>query len=137
MDCSSEELPAVKKELDLLEDEDGAPIFDAKEVNEKATITGDGGGMVKVGVFGNIRKLMHGLSSRDDSFLDLDLICAENKVLRCHKFIIGAQSTYLRQLMLSVENGGGSGEDGNRCRMNFPDVEVEHMEVILKFLYTG
>ena len=137
MDCSSEEQPAVKQELRLSEDEDGAPILPANEFNNKATAVDGGGGMVKIGAFGNIRKLMHGLSSRDDSFLDLDLICADGNVLRCHKFIIGAQSTYLRQLMLSVENDGGNGEDGNRCRMNFPDVEVDHMEVILKFLYTG
>ena len=92
---------------------------------------------VKIGTFGNISKLMSSLASRDDSFLDLDLICTDGKILRCHKFILGAQSTYLRRLMLSIERFGGSNEEDNRCKMNFPDVEMEHMEIILKFLYTG
>ena len=142
MDCSSDEPPNIKEEPSFLEeDEDGAPMFpksdgiDAK--NSSVDEPNDSPNMVKVGKFGDISKLMHTLASRDDKYLDIDLICADRKVLSCHKFILGAQSTYLRHLLLSIELFGGSSEDDNRCKMNFPDVEAEHMEVILKFLYTG
>ena len=131
---SSKEIPAIQEE-----DADGAPII---------TSNGNSGGngeskehftnnTVKIGKFGDISKLMNCLASRNDSFLDLDLICADGKILSCHKFILGAQSTYLRQILLSVEIFGGSSEVDNRCKMNFPDVEIDHMEIILKFLYTG
>ena len=133
MDCSSDEPPTIKQEPSFQEDKDGGPIVSNNESNgsDDSKIT------VKIGTFGNISKLMSRLASRDDSFLDLDLICTDGKILRCHKFILGAQSTYLRQLMLSIERFGGSNEEDNRCKMNFPDVEMEHMEIILKFLYTG
>ena len=133
MDCPSDEPPTIKQEPSFQEDKDGAPIPSNGESND----TNYSKNMVKIGTFGNISKLMSCLASRDDSFLDLDLICADGKMLRCHKFILGAQSTYLRRLMLSIEQFGGSNEDDNRCKMNFPDVEMEHMEIILKFLYTG
>ena len=133
MDCPSDEPPTIKQEPSFQEDKDGAPIPSNGESND----TNYSKNMVKIGTFGNISKLMSCLASRDDSFLDLDLICADGKMLRCHKFILGAQSTYLRRLMLSIQQFGGSNEDDNRCKMNFPDVEMEHMEIILKFLYTG
>ena len=133
MDCSSDEPPTIKQEPSFQEDKDGAPIVSNNESNGYI----DSKSTVKIGTFGNISKLMSSLASRDDSFLDLDLICTDGKILRCHKFILGAQSTYLRQLMLSIEQFGGSNEEDNRCKMNFPDVEMEHMEIILKFLYTG
>ena len=133
MDCTSDEPPTIKQEPSFQEDKDGAPIVSHSESND----SNDSKSTVKIGTFGNISKLMSSLASRDDSFLDLDLICTDGKILRCHKFILGAQSTYLRQLMLSIEQFGGSNEEDNRCKMNFPDVETEHMEIILKFLYTG
>ena len=142
MDCSSDEPPNIKEEPSFLEeDEDGAPLIPNSDgtdtKNSSANEPNDSPNMVKVGKFGDISKLMNTLASRDDKFLDVDLICADRKVLSCHKFILGAQSTYLRHLLLSIELFGGSSEDDNRCKMNFPDVEVEHMDVILKFLYTG
>ena len=133
MDWSSHDEPVLKQEASLPTNEDGAPILPASEDDDSLN---NSQRMVKLGKFGNIKQLMSSLSSRDDSFLDLDLICKDGKILPCHKFIIGAQSTYLRQLMLSVEKDGGN-SDGNPCKMNFPDVEVEHMEVILTFLYSG
>ena len=142
MDISLEEPPNIKQEPSFLEeDDDGAPILpksDGIETNNSSIDeSNDSKNMVKLGKFGDISNLMQALGSRNDSFIDLDLICADKKVLSCHKFILGAQSTYLRQLLLSIELFGGSSEVDNRCKMNFPDVEAEHMEVILKFLYTG
>ena len=142
MDCTSDEPLNIKQEPSFLgQDEDGAPILSNKDEDEiknsSVDESIDSTKTVKVGKFGDISKLMQTLASRDDSFIDLDLICADKKVLSCHKFILGAQSSYLRQILLSIELFGGSSEVDNRCKMNFPDVEAEHMEVILKFLYTG
>ena len=144
MDCSVEEeklLNNSSKEIPFIQDEDadGAPMITSngnscenEEGKEQFT-----NNTVRLGKFGDISKLMNCLASRNDSFLDLDLICADGKIISCHKFILGAQSAYLRQILLSVENFGGSSEVDNRCKMNFPDVEIDHMEIILKFLYTG
>ena len=142
MDCTLDEPPNIKQEPSFFgQDEDGAPILPNKDEDEIKNSSFDepidSNKTVKFGKFGDISKLMQTLASRDDSFIDLDLICADKKVLSCHKFILGAQSSYLRQILLSIELFGGSSEVDNRCKMNFPDVEAEHMEVILKFLYTG
>ena len=133
MDCSSEEFPFTKLDPSAAEDEDGAPILPSNGVDKSNQSVN----MVKIGKFSDISNLMSCLASRDDRFLDLDLICSEGKILSCHKFILGAQSTYLRQLMLSIDKFGGTSEEDNRCKMHFPDIEIEHMEVILRFLYTG
>lgn len=85
---------------------------------------------VYMGKFGDIKKLMRGLSKRD-TWVDLELICKGNDVLHCHRFIIGAQSKFLRNLMLSTDSSSEC------CRILFPDVERCHMETVLQFLYTG
>ena len=142
MDCSVEEeklLNNSSKEIPIIQDEDadGAPISNGNSCGNEESKEQFTNNTVRLGKFGDISKLMNCLASRNDSFLDLDLICADGKILSCHKFILGAQSTYLRQILLSVEIFGGSSEVDNRCKMNFPDVEIDHMEIILKFLYTG
>ena len=134
---AGEEVITKDEEEAMLKDDDGAPILQGEE-EEALAMQLPATSKVKVGKFADIRKLMEELAPRTDSFCDLELVCgADGQVLKCHKFIIGAQSSYLHQLMLSVEQDGGSTDKDNRCRMHFPDVQKEHMEVILNFLYTG
>ena len=88
------------------------------------------GATVKVGHFGDIKKLMKCLSKRD-AHVDMEFICGPTReVLKCHRFIIGAQSCYLKSLMLAAETD-------SICEIFLPEVEKRHMEVVLQFLYTG
>lgn len=86
-------------------------------------------GIKKFGRHGDIKRLMKVLSKRNE-YIDLYLICQDGK-LGCHKFIIGSQSRFLRLL---IESANPEGDD---CTIVFPDVKSQHMEVVLKFLYTG
>ena len=59
--------------------------------------------MVQVGKFGEIKKTMRLLSKRD-SHIDMEFICGEDQevVLQAHRFIIGAQSRYLRDFFVYI-----------------------------------
>jgi hypothetical protein len=61
----------------------------------------------------------------------MEFVCGQDQdVLPCHRFIIGAQSKFLRTLMLSAVSEG-------RCQIFLPDIKKEHMTIVLQFLYTG
>ena len=50
------------------------------------------GTVVRCGVFGDIKKMLKTIAKRD-SHIDMEFLCgANNDVLPCHRFIIGAQS---------------------------------------------
>ena len=80
------------------------------------------GTVVKVGLFGDIKKLMKSLSKRD-MHADMKFICGEGdqqKELDCHRFIIGAQSVYLKDLMKSVPVE-------HACEIYLPDIDVRYV----------
>ncbi len=41
--------------------------------------------------------------SKREAFVDLEFVCADGSLF-CHKFIIGAQSRFLRQIMLKLDD---------------------------------
>ena len=88
---------------------------------------------VGLGKFGNIKKMMKVLSKRD-SHIDLEFICgAEKQVLYCHRFIVCAQSRFLKTVIeeIKVEN------QDDKSKLYLPDIQPQHMEIVLQFLYTG
>ena len=87
-----------------------------------------GAAVVSVGCFGNITALMNeAYTSRVHT--DLELSC-DDGVLHCHRFVIGAQSHFLRALMAAQGH-----ED---CAVvALPGVRLKHLRIVLKFLYTG
>jgi len=90
-----------------------------------------GSSLVQIGTFGEIKKTMKLLSKRD-SHIDMEFICGENQdVLKAHRFIIGAQSRYLKFIMASIPF------ETEKTSIYLPDIEKCQMEVVLQFLYTG
>ena len=88
--------------------------------------------MVSLGNFGNISGLMSQLGRRKDPYLDLAIVGKAGKRLMCHKFVIAAQSNFLRKMLLM----SGATEDGTSV-INLPDVEDNIIKIVLKFLYSG
>ena len=85
------------------------------------------GPQVTIGKFGNIKKMMKTLSKRDAN-IDLEFLCGtEGTVLRSHRFIVSAQSRFLKTLMEEVPY-----ED--KFQIALPDIQAQHMEIVLQFL---
>ena len=86
---------------------------------------------VTIGTFGEIKRLLKTLSKRD-LHADMEFLCGPaNHPLKCHRFIIGAQSEFLKAIMQASVSADGS------CQIYLPDIDPKHMEVVLQFLYTG
>ena len=87
--------------------------------------------LVKIGTLGTIKPLLKVASKRQDH-TDLVFHCLDGK-LECHQFIIGSQSTFLKSLiLLNLKN-----ELRDSIHISLDGVYKHHMEIILKFLYTG
>ena len=88
------------------------------------------GQQVGIGKFGNIKKMMKMLSKRD-AHIDLEFLCGPHgTVLMSHRFIVSAQSRFLKTLMEDLPY-----ED--KYQIALPDIQPQHMEIVLQFLYTG
>jgi len=88
------------------------------------------GQQVGIGKFGNIKKMMKMLSKRD-AHIDLEFLCGPHgTVLMSHRFIVSAQSKFLKTLMEDLPY-----ED--KYQIALPDIQPQHMEIVLQFLYTG
>nr|XP_040577641.1 GDNF-inducible zinc finger protein 1-like [Lepeophtheirus salmonis] len=86
-------------------------------------------GYVTLGHYGDIGSLLSGDNSHHHS--DLSFICKDGIELRCHRFIIGAQSKFLKTLLLNIP---GPSSPAFIC---LPDVESKYMKIVLRFLYSG
>ena len=86
---------------------------------------------VSLGKFGNIKKMMKVLSKRD-LHIDLEFICgAQQQVLYCHRFIVCAQSRFLKTVIEEIK------VEDDKSKLYLPDIQPQHMEIVLQFLYTG
>ncbi len=61
-----------------------------------------------------------------DKLSPSSLVCSDG-ILSCHRLVLAAQSAFLRRLMEKEEDS----------LLLLPDVSVDHMATVLKFLYTG
>lgn len=85
--------------------------------------------MITLGKTADIKSMMMELNKRK-SFVDLKFVC-EDGDLYAHKFIIGAQSKYLRKLMANDQS------DEEITIFHLPDIQSKILKIVLKFLYTG
>ena len=84
---------------------------------------------VHLGTFGEIRPML-AEAQKTKAFADLRLSCQDGAIL-VHKFVIGAQSKYLRRLMTEED------KDDETTVICLPGVAKRTMKVVAKFLYTG
>ncbi|QQP35455.1 Putative LOC578691 [Caligus rogercresseyi] len=87
--------------------------------------------MVTLGTYGHIGPLLNAGNPHPD----LTFLTRDGMKLKCHRFVIGAQSAFLKALLLSLLEGGG--EDPLSSIIHLPDVDSKHMRIVLEFLYTG
>ncbi|TRY62752.1 hypothetical protein TCAL_10782 [Tigriopus californicus] len=86
---------------------------------------------ILLGQYGQIRGLLNEIGRRRDH-LDLKFVC-DNGRMSAHQFMLGAQSAFLRQLMLDTPARWPHSE----VTLILPGVQLHTMKVVLKFLYTG
>lgn len=84
-----------------------------------------------MGRFGDIRGMMAELAARS-TYLDLRF-CCDDGALDCHKFVIGAQSKFLRRILERTS----AAHDEDVSVVALPGVKAQSLKTVLKFLYTG
>ena len=81
-----------------------------------------------IGTFGAIKPLLTVLHE-SKILADLTFVCSDGH-LKAHKLVVGAQSKFLKQAIRDTESG-------EEAVIHLPNVNKDHMEVALKFLYHG
>ena len=82
-----------------------------------------------MGKFGNVKPMLEE-AFNENLFPDIDFVL-EDGSLSGHRFVVGAQSRYLRNMFKE------SGDESGVVAVHLPEVKTEHMNIVLKFLYTG
>ena len=67
------------------------------------------------------------------TFLDATLCCRDNKMIRTHRLMLAASSTFLATTFRSVAGLSGSEE----VTIILPDFEAETLELLLRAVYHG
>ena len=65
------------------------------------------------------------------------LIQCEDKVIKCHRLVLGANSRFLRDILASLPEECASCSGDGMALLVLPEVEYDVLRIVIKFLYTG
>ena len=74
---------------------------------------------------------------RHGEHVDLLIQCDDDKIIKCHRVVLGAHSSFLRDIMASLPEECSSCSGDGMALLVLPGVEYDVMKNVIRFLYTG
>ena len=72
--------------------------------------------------------IAHSFTEERGTPYDLSIVASGGKTLKAHKFILGAASPFLRNIL---------NENPNSDTISIPTISLEHLELLFEFIYRG